>query len=188
MTDYQKAVAEHMATAPEDLNRYVCERLKEKEGYKKGWHPISAWVIDSLGSISSEERIFWHQVSEKNWKLALWSGFWQWHTQQQGPDEPSVEDVFSFPSLDRKWKRMNRRVTDQKPEEYDFVNPDHYKQFSIETIDMMVAIWGKEATALHCEMCAFKYRIRMGVKPDQPIERDLEKVNWYMAKAKELRS
>lgn len=74
-----------------------------------------------------------------------------------------------------------------KPEEYDFVNPDHYKQFSIEAIDMMVAIWGKESTALHCEMCAFKYRIRMGVKPDQPIERDLEKVNWYMAKAKELR-
>lgn len=74
-----------------------------------------------------------------------------------------------------------------KPQEYDFVNPDHYKQFSMEAIDMMVAIWGKEATALHCEMCAFKYRIRMGVKPDQPIERDLEKVNWYMTKAKELR-
>jgi len=72
-------------------------------------------------------------------------------------------------------------------ENYDFINPSHYKKFSVETIDMMVAVWGKESTALHCEMCAFKYRLRMGEKPDQPIERDLEKVNWYLNKAAELR-
>lgn len=72
-------------------------------------------------------------------------------------------------------------------ENYDYINPKHYKKFSVETIDMMVSIWGKEATALHCEMCAFKYRLRMGEKPDQPIERDLEKVNWYLNKAAELR-
>ena len=44
---------------------------------------------------------------------------------------------------------------------YDFINPPHYQKFSVEVIDMMVAIWGKEATAVHCEMCAFKYRLRM---------------------------
>ena len=70
---------------------------------------------------------------------------------------------------------------------YDFVNPDHYKKFSVETIDMMVKIWGKEAVALHCEMCAFKYKIRVGNKPDQPSERDLEKATWYLKKAQELR-
>ena len=73
-------------------------------------------------------------------------------------------------------------------EEYDFVNPKHYQEFSIEVIDMMAAIWGKEATALHCEMCAFKYKLRAGSKPDQPIERDLEKAAWYLSKAKELRN
>lgn len=72
-------------------------------------------------------------------------------------------------------------------ESYDFVNPNHYKSFTKEVIDMMVDIWGKEAVATHCEITAFKYRMRLGNKPDQPIERDLEKAKWYEAKANELK-
>lgn len=71
---------------------------------------------------------------------------------------------------------------------YDFVNPDHYKQNSKEVIDMMVDIWGKEAVSIHCEITAFKYRMRIGNKPDQPIEQDLKKAQWYEAKAKELKT
>lgn len=71
---------------------------------------------------------------------------------------------------------------------YDYVNPSHYKAFSVETIDMMVAIWGKDAVAKHCEMCAFKYRMRVGTKPEQPIDRDLAKAKWYTDKANELRN
>ena len=76
----------------------------------------------------------------------------------------------------------------EHPEEYDYVNPKHYQEFSVEVIDMMAAIWGKETAAAHCEMCAFKYKLRAGSKPDQPIERDLEKAAWYLSKAKELRA
>lgn len=36
-------------------------------------------------------------------------------------------------------------------------------------------------------MNAFKYRMRLGLKPEQSVERDLEKANWYEQKAKELR-
>jgi hypothetical protein len=36
-------------------------------------------------------------------------------------------------------------------------------------------------------MTAFKYRMRLGLKPDQPIGRDLEKAMWYENKANELR-
>jgi hypothetical protein len=71
---------------------------------------------------------------------------------------------------------------------YDYINPSHYKGFSKEVIDMMVDVWGKENVATHCEITAFKYRMRLGTKPDQPIERDLEKANWYLNKAKELRN
>lgn len=70
---------------------------------------------------------------------------------------------------------------------YNFVNPDHYKNGSVETIEKMRRIWGNEATALHCEMCAFKYRERIGTKPDQPLDRELAKIYWYEDKAKELR-
>jgi len=75
-----------------------------------------------------------------------------------------------------------------KEQDYDYINPDHYKSLSKEVWEMMVDIWGKEAFIAHCEMCAFKYRMRLGSKPDQPIERDLNKARWYENKAKELKS
>jgi hypothetical protein len=76
---------------------------------------------------------------------------------------------------------------DQK-ENYDFVNPEHYKQGSMEVIDMMKLLWGTEALILHCEMTEFKYRMRLGRKPDQPTDRDLQKALWYSEKAKKLRN
>ena len=72
--------------------------------------------------------------------------------------------------------------------EYDYINPSHYQNSSIEVIDMMLAIWGEEALINYCEITAFKYRMRMGLKPDQPIERDMQKCIWYENKAKELRN
>jgi len=71
---------------------------------------------------------------------------------------------------------------------YEHVNhPSHYNTFSKEVIDMMVDIWGVENTITFCEMNAFKYKMRLGSKPGQPIEQDLKKANWYLDKAKELR-
>ena len=46
----------------------------------------------------------------------------------------------------------------------DKVNPNHYKGYSKETIEMMVAIYGAEKVATYCECNAFKYRMRMGKK------------------------
>lgn len=71
---------------------------------------------------------------------------------------------------------------------YNYIDPDHYKQFPVETIDMMIRIWGVEAVITHCEITAFKYKMRLGSKPDQPAERCLEKANWYLNKANELRN
>lgn len=53
---------------------------------------------------------------------------------------------------------------------------------------MMEAIYGVEATIAFCEMTAFKYRMRVGTKPDNSIEQDLQKERWYLNKAKELRA
>lgn len=70
---------------------------------------------------------------------------------------------------------------------YDNINPNHYKQGSKEVIEMMELIWGKEALISYCEMNAFKYRMRIGNKPNQPIEQELEKAKWYEEKAKKVR-
>lgn len=63
-------------------------------------------------------------------------------------------------------------------------HPSHYNHYPIETIDMMVSIFGKEATRQWCIMTAFKYRMRLGLKDD--IKQDLEKEQWYLKKAEEL--
>lgn len=77
---------------------------------------------------------------------------------------------------------------ENKVEGYEHVNhPTHYNSYSVECIEMMECIWGTESAALWCEMTAFKYRMRLGNKPDNPIDQDLAKEAWYLAKAKELR-
>lgn len=75
-----------------------------------------------------------------------------------------------------------------KVKSYDYINPNHYKQGGKEVIEMMVDIWGAEDVAKYCEMNAFKYRMRMGLKPNQPVEQELKKAKWYENKAKELKN
>jgi hypothetical protein len=63
-------------------------------------------------------------------------------------------------------------------------HPPHYNQQSIEVIDMMLAIYGREAVINFCLLNAFKYRMRAGHKDD--ISQDIQKALWYERKAKEL--
>jgi chitinase len=74
----------------------------------------------------------------------------------------------------------------KKAEEYDFVNPSHYKKGSKEVWETQVDIWGVEVYIKHCEITAFKYRMRLGDKPYQSVEQDLQKAKWYEDKAREL--
>lgn len=74
-----------------------------------------------------------------------------------------------------------------KNKEYDNINPNHYKQSGKEVIEMMIDIWGSENVAKYCEMNAFKYRMRVGLKPNQPIQQEIDKALWYENKAKELK-
>lgn len=69
----------------------------------------------------------------------------------------------------------------------DHINPKHYKHMSKEVWQMMCDIWGVNAFLLHCEMSAFKYRMRAGLKDGQPVERDIEKAKWYEEQAKTIR-
>lgn len=84
-------------------------------------------------------------------------------------------------------KKAGRIVTG-KDTEYEMVNhPTHYNQYDIEVIDMIIRIWGPEAAAQWCDITAFKYRMRMGTKPDNSIEQDIKKEQWYLNKSKEIR-
>lgn len=82
-----------------------------------------------------------------------------------------------------------QELKDKLDGKYEMVNhPQHYNSSSIETIEKMVRIWGPEQTATWCEMTAFKYRERIGNKPDNSLEQEMGKIRWYESKARELRS
>ena len=84
--------------------------------------------------------------------------------------------------------RKAGRIVVGKDTTYEMVNhPTHYNQYDIEVIDMIIRIWGPEAAALWCDITAFKYRMRMGTKPDNSIEQDIKKEQWYLNKSKEIR-
>ena len=75
--------------------------------------------------------------------------------------------------------------------EYHIYNPwkaknkePHYNQQPIEVIDMMLAVYGKEAVIHFCLLNSFKYRMRAGHKDD--AIKDIDKAVWYEKKAKEL--
>lgn len=72
---------------------------------------------------------------------------------------------------------------------YEQVNhPSHYNKYDVEVVDMMEKIWGKYETAIWCKLTAFKYRMRLGEKPDNPIQQDLNKESWYLQKYNQLKS
>lgn len=75
----------------------------------------------------------------------------------------------------------------RQQEDYDYINPNHYQTMSKEVWQMMLDVWGPAKFIAHCEMCAFKYRLRLGNKPGQSVEQDLEKARWYENKAKEIK-
>lgn len=77
-------------------------------------------------------------------------------------------------------------MKEQEKKDYDFINPNHYEKYDFEVIEMMVKIWGLKDVIKFCHMNSFKYRLRLGDKPEQPIQRDLSKAQWYEDKAKEL--
>ena len=76
-----------------------------------------------------------------------------------------------------------------KKERVEQVNhPAHYNAPGRkECIEEMVDKWGTEFTAVWCEMTAYKYEYRAGMKESNSKEQDMAKRKWYLDKAKELR-
>ena len=62
-------------------------------------------------------------------------------------------------------------------------SPAHYCQGSMECIDEMVVVFGKEAVKNFCLLNVWKYRKRALFKNG---EEDIKKSDWYMTKYREL--
>ena len=97
----------------------------------------------------------------------------------------------TFQEVDSVHKSLDNppeKEINNKGEQYEFVNhPSHYNEWSMEVIDMMEKIYGTKNTIMWCEMTAYKYAMRMGFKPTDDIQQEIDKRNWYLKKAKELK-
>lgn len=72
---------------------------------------------------------------------------------------------------------------------YEMVNhPSHYNRYSVEAVEMARRIWGDEALITAAEITAFFYRMRMGLKPENSVEQELNKENFWLDYAKKLRN
>ena len=78
-------------------------------------------------------------------------------------------------------------MADDNQEKYEQVqHPNHYNRYSIEAVEMARRRWGDDAMKTAAEITAFFYRMRMGLKPDNSVEQELAKENFWLNYAKEL--
>jgi len=85
LTQYQQAVKDHIAEAPEELREYVWGRLNDVDAenaeemrWKKGIDPIFNCGFD--WGESKEGGEFWASIGYKKWKKAMKTDFWKQHT------------------------------------------------------------------------------------------------------------
>jgi hypothetical protein len=75
MTRYQKAVSDHMETAPQELRDYVCGRLVKSDDWVQGNNPIID--CEFLLRTSKEGLFFWAGIANKDWQEAMDTDFWE---------------------------------------------------------------------------------------------------------------
>lgn len=71
-------------------------------------------------------------------------------------------------------KRIERLKTADKVN-----HPSHYQKDGKECIEVMLELYGIQAVINFCELNAFKYKWRAGLKTGESAEVDLKKAQWY---------
>lgn len=79
---------------------------------------------------------------------------------------------------DLNYIKAQKKLSNQK--EIDKVNhPSHYQKDGKECIEVMLELYGIQAVINFCELNAFKYKWRAGLKTGESAEVDLKKAQWY---------
>lgn len=79
---------------------------------------------------------------------------------------------------DLNYIKAQKKLNNQK--EADKVNhPSHYQKDGKECIEVMLELYGIQAVINFCELNAFKYKWRAGLKTGESAEVDLKKAQWY---------
>lgn len=139
------------------------------------------------------------EQSEEIQYIALKAGYsWEWNNDIQYIDKPFLffesNGLISFlqSDCDNGFNASEERelqaedILDIEIIANAVNHPSHYNNYSVEVLEMMRRIWGDEKVAIFCELNAFKYRMRMGLKEGNPTEQDLSKEKFYLEYMKKL--
>ena len=79
-------------------------------------------------------------------------------------------------------------ISEEKSKDYDFIKPQHYKLWkdNNDVNDVIKATLSKEELIGFYKGNILKYQLRLGKKPNEPIERDIEKIKWYQEQLNQL--
>lgn len=99
------------------------------------------------------------------------------------PDDDEYEKMEVCENID---DHIEQALKERKRDEEKVNHPTYYNRYSVEVIEMARRIWGDEAMKTAAEITAFIYRMRAGVKPDNPIEQDLAKEDFWLNYAKKI--
>lgn len=99
------------------------------------------------------------------------------------PDDDEYDKMEVFENID---DHIEQALKERKRNEEKVNHPNYYNRYSVEVIEMARRIWGDEAMKTAAEITAFIYRMRAGVKPDNSIEQDLAKEDFWLNYAKKI--
>lgn len=98
-------------------------------------------------------------------------------------DDDEYDKMEEYGNID---DHIEEALKERKREEEKVNHPNYYNRYSVEVIEMARRIWGDEAMKTAAEITAFIYRMRAGVKPDNPISQDLAKEDFWLNYAKKI--
>lgn len=191
----------HVDTAEGDDETVVSVIDRENDKVVASWHDGDRNLmpevpngeididLDPTKNMTEEEKAMFNAVGPCSLKSVTDPNF-------EEPENITEEEKEKYLERFKKWKEVmcakrngtHLRPQDNKETEYEYVNhPKHYNNYDVEVIDMMERVFGTDETYSFCKLNAFKYRMRAGTKPNIDVQQDLDKEQWYLNKAKELK-
>lgn len=119
------------------------------------------------------------------------------HCEKHDCDECRLFDLFGYDGhcaddatdeeIEKNYAYLFGKTPEETPEETASTidHPSHYSGEKYECIEVMLEVFGEEATKHFCLLNAFKYLWRCGKKHESPYE-DIAKAIWYLEKYRSL--
>lgn len=169
-----------------EMDDILFEVFAEEHGYvkKEDLRPkVNEEFIDNLAALLQRGATFSVIKNVIGCEGELWMGQ---DDQEDNWYRWLKENLFVEDTEDEELEQSNEKTENTEPikSESDPVNPSHYQQGDMQTIEKIMIMLGKEVVIGFCKGNAFKYTDRAGLKGSAEV--DKAKADWYLRLAEKL--